>query len=789
MVGDGSVPYKKKGTSESFEEYLACVKKAEILQISGKKSHSKKKESEEILAELVKEVQDIQKALNAAREKEREERLIFEEISSLVRDKATEYSQEKEKRDNKALAYHSTIHHSTLLRDSKNRLSNKPWPKPSNFSTLGNNQLTIRVLGDIHGWAPGLLSFLIQNDLADFSLNGEICKSVKRLSSQFPNPFDYDSDRVFIEGPWFDGSPFITPGDSREIFRGQVNTIDITPTKKLITDSIFIQVGDLIDRGDYSELTLETMRQLILKSPGCTLSLVGNHEGFLIEKNFRGWLKNERKTCFDRTKNRAGSIRLDPKRAGSRLTEAEFLDNVFSSYSAHYAHLLLTQEYRLRMSLDDSSRDRLKSLTQPSLDLVGIDDSELEEIANSNEWRFIQRSLSWLNAVREEKSSVTLAGAICMFSVGNSVFLHSESNALLKVTDEDWLEFREPFKTKNGAEYRMLFYATGESLEDKKVKSRHYPLLWSRSKTRWLLGEISDELNEAAEFLNNRLPWISRIYHGHSAIKKIYSLDVKLNNQRTIKISNLDWSWTPPYLSDGGDKNPYSVEREVQFETQLSIGRTPLHTKVRVLNNSAVATSFIEGESKGEILLNRNIIGKFVSKFSLTPDDGKRKETLVRVNKNCNIVEYTEHEKIEHGSEFKGVLGERKVLLINQQKQERYSKIMDLIFNTPGYDDPIAIIYDTNDTKFIERINKRIIDKRKAANDERKKAENEARRAREAALEAKKEEAREAALEAQKEEARQAKRIEQQKKKEAEDLVEAIKEVGEKDEKEGRLDE
>ncbi len=692
------------GDLDALKDYIASVKKVERLQTSGKESNVEKKAAEEKVANSEEAIRGAEEALNAAKEKLKKIQIQhknalsgLEDVSSIVKHKATEFAQERDKRDLKAMDYHSSIP------IYEGGLSKESWSAPPEFMGPGKDTITIRTLGDVHGWGPGLLSFLLQNELATVSLNGERCESEEKLSTQFPSPFEYDSNRIFISGPWFDCSPFITPGNIGKIFRGQVQTIDITPSDNLITDSIFIQVGDLIDRGDYSELTLESMRQLIQKSPGCTLSLVGNHEGFLIDDSFKGWLKNEKKHKFNRShRNIAGTIRLDPKRAGSQLEEDGFQKSVFSSYSAHYAHLLLTQEYRLRMSLDNSSRDRLRLMTQPSLDLASIDDRELERIATSNEWSVIERSLEWLNAVREEEASVTLAGALCMFSVGNSLFLHAESNALLKVTDEDWLEFSDPFKTKNGADYRMLFYATADKTGTEKVKPRHYPLLWSRSpKTRWLLNEVSTDTVEASTKLVRRLPWITQIYHGHTPIKKVHTLDIDIGNAN-LRVTNLDWSWTPPYLSDARDKNPYSVKRKVQYETLQSIGRTALHTKVKSLNPNVTAIPFIEEGSTGSVRIGRKNICRFKSLA------GEKKETHAEVKSPNKIVGYSDSKKIQYGTEFKGVLGSKIVLVINQQKKKKH--ILSVLGYGSHYDEQIAIIYDDDDQDWVDRMIRKIID-------------------------------------------------------------------------------
>ena len=724
MADDSASGYTPSGSKDLLSDYIVAAKKVASLKAVGEESLNKKKDAKKVVADSEKAVKDAEKVLEDARNRldnlktQRDEDLSdFDEASSIVDTKAEEFALEMGKKDQLAKDYHSSIPHyeGGLSKES----TKHDFPLTGD---IGNGDINIRTLGDVHGWGPGLLAFLLQNELATVTLNGEIYTEEK-LPSQFLSPFEYFSERVFIEGPWLDRSPYITPGEIGEIFRGQVDSIDITPSSKLTNDSIFIQVGDLIDRGDWSELTLETMRQLIQKSPANTLSLVGNHEAFLIDYSFKSWLKNEQRNEFDRSReNIAGSIRLDKKRAGSQSSRNEFQKSVFSSYSAHYAHLLLTQEYRLRMSLNDRSLDRLKSITQPSLDLASIDDSELERIATSNDWGVIERSLEWLDAVRKEEASMALAGAVCMFSVGHSLFLHAESTALMQVTDEDWSEFGDPFKTKTGAEYRMLFYATADKKGDEKIKSRHYPLLWTRSKgTRWLLDEVPSELEEAVEELAERMPWITNIYHGHTPIKQVHTLNVDTDSA-SIKVTNLDWSWTPPYLSDAGDPDPYSVERKVQYRSMKSMGGTPAHTRVRSLAISgSKVRPYIEGFGPGSVQIGKNKVCTFEH------TSGREGKLHVRVKENYSIVERSKSGQVEHGKEFRGVIGSETALVILHRKKWSF---WDLVLG--HYSEPIAIIHESEDLDWPNELEAIVLDEQAKEVVTRREEERKAEKAKKA---------------------------------------------------------
>ena len=60
----------------------------------------------------------------------------------------------------------------------------------------------------------------------------------------------------------------------------------------------FIQLGDVIDRADHSELACEILRQLLIDAPCSVFVLVGNPEQFVLEDEYDNWYLNERRNAI-----------------------------------------------------------------------------------------------------------------------------------------------------------------------------------------------------------------------------------------------------------------------------------------------------------------------------------------------------------------------------------------------------------------------------------------------------------------------------------------------------------
>ncbi|SVB92986.1 uncharacterized protein METZ01_LOCUS245840, partial [marine metagenome] len=195
-------------------------------------------------------------------------------------------------------------------------------------------------LGDVHGWAPGLFNYLIGNQLADVSLCGFLWSQIKH-SKHFKWR---GSTTDFTSPPGLDGHPS-RPNSPPTVFsRLEVVPADTTRNRRLI------MVGDLIDRGDHSELVVEAVRQMVASVPGCCFSLIGNHEAMVILDLFEIWASNEEVYLNDKSlPGRPFTVSHDPIVTGETTLEGSMEMN-FRALRGSIGALLLTQHFSLLRS-------------------------------------------------------------------------------------------------------------------------------------------------------------------------------------------------------------------------------------------------------------------------------------------------------------------------------------------------------------------------------------------------------------------------------------------------------
>ena len=410
-----------------------------------------------------------------------------------------------------------------------------------------NGLLDVFTLGDVHGWAPGLANYIVEHDLANITIDGIPYRN--NADKIFPDVDELAVKGRPMEGQWMDGNPFTPfhPKDRNEDYRGGFGEIEVQPGKAL-DSGFFLQVGDLNDRGDYSELNFDIMRQLALTSGGRALALLGNHEEMLLSGNYKNWLNNEEQSGFFDSKNNPGSVRLRHEFLGVKSDAVEaYRQSLFFSYCAHFAHLLLTQEYVLRNMLDGPSRKRYAELTQPALSIGNITDDKLEQIAKERSWATLELCQKWLQNVWKSEKELIIPGAVVVFSIGNMIGLHASVNSLQKFFDSKRCEsFLKPYTTKLGANIRLHMYTSVP-----KSKSPDAEMLWERDNKGWTTSKASKKMVETITSLQQKIPHISAYVQGHEPLSG-KEMRVKTHSVPTpfgeVNITNLDIGMTPVYL-------------------------------------------------------------------------------------------------------------------------------------------------------------------------------------------------------------------------------------------------
>ena len=502
----------------------------------------------------------------------RKHALKLDETNNQLQKIRVKFEAQKEERNQAQKSYFNSI----------SRPNNSYLPiQPLDPSFDLKNNAKVHALGDIHGWGPGLITFLLSKGIASVKINGQNIDSVKKLEKVLPSSSAYESG-VLLEGPWYYENR-LTPPVKLSNVPGAIYSVEVIPTTSFLQNGMMIQVGDLADRGDYTELTIDIMRHLVVASRGKAFILVGNHEEFLMTGNFSGWYKNEEKLgIYDKNKNKNGSLRLDPKLAGIKSGKSaedthnihtQFHQSLYHSYSAHLAQLLLAQEYTIRSILDEKSLARWVRMTQPSLDAHGITDSKLKHLATSRDINDLTTCLEWLEAVRHaatKETGVVLAGALVIFSIGHVLALHAESTALGSLTKLEMEELKNPYTTKAGVQISLLPYCYGllkskGGPKPQKSSQSHY--MWQRdSKVNFTRKIASDDLRNAMQLVKQTLPHITNVLHGHTPIttKGAFTThDLLVETTRgPVNVTNLDYGMSPYYSSR--EMSNHGVGKEIE---------------------------------------------------------------------------------------------------------------------------------------------------------------------------------------------------------------------------------
>ena len=372
----------------------------------------------------------------------------------------------------------------------------------------------VHALGDLHGWAPGLITYLTHHQLAKIEINGratykskkgKLSIDAKAMKELFPHPLEYKNKNSFFsgagllgldlddgEGPWKHGH-----FDIKAEWIGN----------KTDPNACFVQIGDVFDRSDYNELGAEILRQLIIQAPMRVFVLVGNHEQFMLEGDYENWFYNESRWAFDSDKHRNGDLgfhtRFHPQTYGWTARQAEDTGprQVFRQYQAATAVLYLTQACALRNALGKT--------------VDGVD----SKIILEGGFSAYQYAFAWLKD-KLRSATITspnkLPGAYTALGLGHTLFVHAEVAGFSEKNTVDSLEFFiAPPNRKDPLFVASLYRQVNAGINS----SPDFPLLWERNSSH---GASSNPPSPAcAEYIQNlveKLPGIRHYVHGHTPV-------------------------------------------------------------------------------------------------------------------------------------------------------------------------------------------------------------------------------------------------------------------------------
>lgn len=340
----------------------------------------------------------------------------------------------------------------------------------------------IHALGDLHGWAPSLITYLITNKLADISIDGRLLGSGGEVDAEAMEAF-FGLSRKYPEAG-LRGMPSCEDAINGE-GHGSIKARWIANE-----DTAFVQIGDIFDRADHSELAAEIVRQLIVEAPNRVFAIVGNHEQFMLENAVENWYLNEsRNAISDPSEFPENSSRKHTRFIPdiSALTPKErAIQDIFPCYRLSTFTLFLTQAAAQQKS-GFINRNMEEKLVEDLL---------------SDGWGAYSATLSYI-ATLHENPVESIPGAMVALVIGENLFHHAEPGSHLNGLPD--------MLTSNDSGFGWFDYEVGGSIQN----SPHSEFLWSRGASNGANNgspKVASEINP----LRESWPGLFRIVHGHS---------------------------------------------------------------------------------------------------------------------------------------------------------------------------------------------------------------------------------------------------------------------------------
>ena len=412
----------------------------------------------------------------------------------------------------------------------------------------------VHSLGDLHGWAPGLITYLIRHQLAKIEIDGYPMQTengdlhVENLNAAFQSPI--------VKWPPPKSGLKSHPGG--EWYGVQNKGHGAIKARWIADPSVaFVQVGDIFDRADHSELAAEILRQLIVDAPGRVFVLVGNHEQFMLENDFSNWAHNEVRSAYNNHVKPEKGARAHFRFYNPAIDQDEMMEEVFSRYKSSVWTLFLTQGAVLK------ELGWLENDLAQAWNFKGMLDTG---------WSPYERANTLSKNVKKGES---IPGAISALTMNDILFHHAEPAAHQANRDGHLLELHKTISTQHHPalnEFKIQMYRYGgESLHD----SEDQRLLWARGSSSGA-NSGNPAAQEHLDDLANNWPGLHRIVHGHtptvglsefntvtSGESRPVSYNADANHHQPIKgrannvrVHNIDEGMSPVYFAHSKD-DPY----------------------------------------------------------------------------------------------------------------------------------------------------------------------------------------------------------------------------------------
>ncbi len=384
-------------------------------------------------------------------------------------------------------------------------------------------------LGDLHGWAPGLINTLI-NLGHSVSILGQDMDETS-MGARFADPLKARNSGRNLPKVGLSNHPKRPLSDPTPYF-------DIEFSRYQDCETCLVVIGDIIDRGDHSELNLEIMRQMQITSPGSLISIIGNHELWLIENDFDLWSNNEERYRMQ-GRARVGTTIYDPIITG-HPDLATSMESSFSILQGALGAYLLSQHYSIIEGLDEPSREKFLQMYRPFFAAVSMNESRIKQAVLRGGWELHDIGSSLISEISRLSADTTLLlpGAYSLVLLNDNLFCHGEINGL----SHEQVCFDLMCEKLNwcGQELSILPVALTRG------KVNNSPLYYAR------LTESEDKIADSVNAAKTLFPQAQRYIHGHTVHSKE---PVSLTNN--FELVNLDLGMTPYYRNLWHDE-PYN---------------------------------------------------------------------------------------------------------------------------------------------------------------------------------------------------------------------------------------
>jgi len=419
-------------------------------------------------------------------------------------------------------------------------------PLAPKFGVISEAKITkIHSLGDLHGWAPGLISYLIVKKLAQISIDGYPMQDAhgqihkKNMNEAFPDPtLNFPS----LPKAGLTDQPHSNRHGVNNGGHGAIKARWIAQPHVAL-----VQVGDIFDRADHSELAAEIMRQLIIDAPGRVFALVGNHEQFMLENDFQNWAHNEVRSAYvDDVKPKPGT--KAHYRFFSQVTpQQKMMEEVFERYKISTWTLFLTQGAVFEKLGWANSNPSWK----------------LDQMLTSGWEPYIHAGLH----MNDHKQGKEIPGALTALVLNDVLFHHGEPAAHKEEANGSRLNLHASIsrvlQTKSFEDLRVQMYRHGGySLQS----SPDQPLLWARGSSSGAnTGLPAAEQHLSA--LATKWKGLHRIVHGHTPTVSASEFREQTNGHST----------TVSYLADSTSSESYKGRANKIRVHNIDEGMSPVY--------------------------------------------------------------------------------------------------------------------------------------------------------------------------------------------------------------------